>query len=93
MAAQIPVAAAELIGLAYDGQWSFLLQHNVDSGGAPYVNFKAKRGLTESVEVSWHTRQTGTYRLFDCASGINRGRHTISLTKARELLAAEQVSP
>lgn len=67
---------------AIDAGWSVLLQHGKDTGENPFVSVEAREG-DRHLRLTWHTRDTGTYRLFSCALG----RRDISLKAAREELA------
>jgi hypothetical protein len=60
-----------------DYGWSFVLQHGKDTGDHPYINIEARRD-SQHVYITWHTRATGTYRLFTCM--VNK--RDVTLTKA-----------
>lgn len=74
-----PPKLKDLVGALTDHGWSFMVNHGKDTGDHPYVSTEARRG-NESLMITWHTRATGTYRLFTCM--INR--RDVSLTKAME---------
>ena len=57
--------------------WSFMLNHGKDTGNSPFVSVEARRE-NEHIMITWHTRATGTYRLFSCL--VNK--HDATLTKA-----------
>ena len=76
-----PTAARQFAKDAIDAGWNVLIQSGEDTGGSPFVSVEARQGLTH-LRLTWHTRETGTYRLFSCASG----HRDISLKAARELL-------
>ena len=76
-------AAREFAVEAIDAGWSVMLLHGVDTGDSPFVSVEAKRD-DRHIRVTWHTRQTGTYRLFSCAIG----RRDVSLKAARSELTA-----
>lgn len=82
--------ARELLLLAVDHGWSAALARGVDSGGASFVVVKAKRESEPPylVEVTWHTRNTGTYRFFSAVVGAGQGIQRVSLTKAREAVTS-----
>ena len=63
--------------------WSFVVNHGKDTGDSPYVSTEARRG-NDHVMITWHTRATGTYRLFSCM--VNK--RDVSLTKAFESVTA-----
>lgn len=45
--------------------WLFQVEHGEDTGGAPYLTVRARHRESErEVRATWHTRNTGTYRLF-----------------------------
>lgn len=63
--------------------WSFMLNHGTDTGDNPYISTEARRG-TDTLMVTWHTRDTGTYRLFTCM--VNKRDATF--TKIMQAVAA-----
>ena len=79
----IPLKCRELIITLMDGGWSFVVNHGKDTGDSPFISIEARRG-NDHVMVTWHTRATGTYRLFTCV--INR--RDVTLTKAMEAISA-----
>jgi hypothetical protein len=88
-------AARELLLIAIDNGWSASLVHGNDTGANPFVTVTAQRIIAEPyrVVVTWHTRETGTYRLSSAMVGQHRGLRDVSLTKAREALSAERSKP
>ena len=79
--------ARELILQAIDSGWSAALRHGIDTGENPFVTVTAQRASAPyRVTVTWHTRETGTYRLFTSMVGQGVGARDVSLTKAREAL-------
>ena len=62
---------------ALDHGWSAAYQRGKDSGGSPYITIEAsrpngdKRGTIARLTVTWHTRDTGTYRLFGCMTAAH----------------------
>ena len=78
----LPAKLHEAVSAALEGGWSFLVNHGKDTGDSPYVNFEARREGSKSITITWHTRATGTYRLFTC----HNGRHDLTLTKALDAL-------
>lgn len=77
-----PTAARQFATDAINADWNVLVQHSTDTGENPFVSIDAiKSG--RHLRLTWHTRDTGTYRLFSCALG-NRD---VTLTAAREELA------
>ena len=84
----VPAKCKELIGLLVDGGWSFVLNHGEDTGGSPFVTIEARRPSDhprgfDHLMITWHTRNTGTYRLFSCM--LNR--RDVPLKKALEVAA------
>ena len=79
----IPLKCRELIITLMDCGWSFVVNHGKDTGDHPFISVEARRD-TAHVMVTWHTRATGTYRLFSCM--VNK--RDVTLTKAMEVVAA-----
>lgn len=88
-----PEKALALAHAAIDAGWSVAINHSVDTGNSPFVTVEASRPGKASTEnighmegaayfrVTWHTRGTGTYRLFDCQLGEFRYKlHAATLT-------------
>lgn len=99
-----PLAAAtrELIETAVANGWLAYEQHQHDSGGAPFVTVHLRSGYGDDstvAEVTWHTRGTGTYRLFGGvwrrmgSHGRHWGRDVPSMRKLREHIAAHPQDP
>jgi hypothetical protein len=65
----IPANARELIDACLDNGWSILVQHGIDTGSSPYISVEAAKPTNRKIKVTWHTRNTGTYRLFSCMTG------------------------
>ena len=89
-----PKLLADMIAAAIAGGRSFVVQHGTD-GENPFVTFKS-RWLPEGcdiptdISITWHTRGTGTYRLFSAtASGYYRAAHDITGRQAMRLLTGE----
>ena len=78
-----PTKCRELIESLTDNDWSFVLKHGVDTGESPFISIEALRG-DDRIWVTWHTRATGTYRLFSCL--LNK--RVVTLTKAMQAVAA-----
>lgn len=65
--------------------WSFVLQHGTDTGDSPFISIEAKKTKDgETIRITWHTRATGTYRLFSCM--VNK--RDVTLAKAMETITA-----
>lgn len=90
-----PKALAALIDAALAHRRSFIVQHGVDTGDSPFVSFKAQWlpegcDVPTKVTMSWHTRNTGTYRLFSAiARGYYRSWQDITAKKALALVTGE----
>ncbi len=63
--------------------WNYMLNHGKDTGDHPFISIEARRGNLD-VRITWHTRSTGTYRLFSCM--VNK--RDVTLTKALERIAS-----
>ncbi|WP_109527199.1 MULTISPECIES: hypothetical protein [Nocardia] len=87
-----PKALAELVDAALSHGRSFIVQHGVDSGDSPFVSIAVKWlpegcGVPTEIRMTWHTRATGTYRLFSgIACGIYRDWHDVTVKRAMELV-------
>ena len=79
----IPAKFRELIQLLIDNGWAFLVNPGTDSGGCPYLTVEAAHD-NQKLYITWHTRETGTYRLFSC---LHNAR-VVTLTKAMEAITA-----
>jgi hypothetical protein len=69
--ATLPKAATDLVVTAAEHGWRVAVGHGWDSGGSPFVTVQL--GIADPIrqyQITWHTRGTGTYRLF---SKIYRG--------------------
>jgi pterin-4a-carbinolamine dehydratase len=73
----IPAKCKDLISAYAEHGWSFVVQRATDTGDHPYISTEARRG-TDHVMITWHTRNTGTYRLFSCM--VNK--RDVTLAKA-----------
>ena len=74
-------AARDFAVDAIDAGWDVLIRHGKDTGDSPFVSVEAVKP-DRHLRLTWHTRDTGTYRLFSCALG----RRDLSLKAAREEL-------
>jgi hypothetical protein len=80
----IPARCKDLVAELTDCGWSFVLNHGKDTGENPYINIEARRG-DQHIYVTWHTRATGTYRLFTCLSN----KRQTTFARAMEVVAHE----
>lgn len=79
-------AARDLLLLCADAGWDVAVGHGVDTGGSPYVTVRAARQAPDGyLDLTWHTRATGTYRLFSCLLG--RSRSTVRDSTLRDVKA------
>ena len=78
-----PKKLNEVVTGLLDYGWNFVVNHGKDTGGNPYIGIEARRD-TQHVMITWHTRATGTYRIFTCM--VNK--RDVTLTKALEVVAA-----
>lgn len=80
-----PKKLSNVINELLDHGWSFVLQHGTDTGEHPFISVEAKKTKDgETIRITWHTRTTGTYRLFSCM--VNK--RDVTLTKALETITA-----
>lgn len=80
-----PAKLADVVTELLDHGWSFLVQHGKGTGEHPFISIEAKKSKDgDTVRITWHTRATGTYRLFSCM--VNK--RDVTLTKARETITA-----
>jgi len=80
-----PAKLSAVVTALLDYGWSFVVQHGTDTGDSPFISIEAKRSKdSETIRITWHTRATGTYRLFSCV--VNK--RDVSLTKALEAITA-----
>lgn len=82
-----PAKLSDVVTGLLDYGWSFYVQHGSDTGDSPFLHVEGKRG-NEHVYITWHTRATGTYRLFSCM--VNK--RDVSLTKAMETIRTEEAA-
>lgn len=88
-----PTAARDLLNLAIDNGWATAWKPNIASGGASYVSVEGVRGTDDVFAATWHTHDTGTYRLFTCTTGRNLGARDTTLTKLRALITTPKDAP
>ncbi|MBF6422952.1 hypothetical protein IU436_29220 [Nocardia farcinica] len=88
-----PKAMRELIELAHHHRRDYLVAHDTANSGEPFVRLRLRWlpdgcDIATEVTLTWHTFQTGTYRLFQAAAqGYRHGHHRITLTTARRLVS------
>jgi hypothetical protein len=80
-----PTRAQEFLNLAIEHGCAVSWVPNVDTGGSPFVTIQVAREDLR-LEACWHTRDTGTYRLFSLIHGRNRAARDVTLTRAIGLI-------
>ena len=83
MSSTYPTKLKDVVDGLYGYGWNFMLNHGKDTGNSPFISIEARRDR-EDIRITWHTRATGTYRLFSCM--VNK--RDVSLTKALERITA-----
>lgn len=79
--------ARDFLSFAIDHGWAASFVPRVDNSGAPYVTVTAAHSPDTEIRASWHTRDTGTYRLMSCITrGGRRDWYDITLTAAQTLI-------
>lgn len=87
----LPDRASSLVHALLVHGWATKTVHGLDTANNRFVSVEACRGDHE-LRLTWHTRDSGTYRLFSAlARGDGRGRgwHTTTLTAARDLATGD----
>lgn len=82
-----PTAAAQFAAHAIEHGWAVQVVPGTDTGNSPFITVLAIRD-SERLEVTWHTRATGTYRLMHATTGKNLGARPITLAKANQQIEA-----
>lgn len=82
-----PTAAAQLAALAIEHGWAVQAKPGTDTGNSPFVTVLAIR-RDERLELTWHTRNTGTYRLSSAIKGRGSGVRDVTLAKAKQQIEA-----
>lgn len=86
---KVPAKLNELTTAALTAGRSYLVEHNEDTGGNPFVAITVKWADHE-IRATWHTRKTGTYQLFSVIARLpHRGWHDITATQAIALINSE----
>lgn len=79
-------AARDLLNLAIDHNCAVAWKPGTDTGGSPYITVEVRKGEELALSLTWHTRETGTYRLFSALRGRGNQAKTTSLANARRLI-------
>jgi hypothetical protein len=93
---RVPPDFRRLPEIAREHGWAVGHQFSVDNGGSPFVTVAIAKRAAYYVRLTWHTRATGTYRLFSkimrTESDVGPGpwRDTPSLSRIHELIAASK---
>lgn len=82
-----PTAAAQFAAHAIEHGWAVQAIPGTDTGSSPFITVLAIRD-SERLELTWHTRATGTYRLMHGTAGKNLGARPITLAKAKQQIEA-----
>lgn len=65
----------------------FIVNHGMDSGDSPFVALTVKWDELYEVRLTWHTRDTGSYRLFSTlVRTATRNWHWVSMSAAIDLI-------
>lgn len=86
---KVPTKLNALVEAALTAGRPFIVNHGEDTGGSPFVSITVKWPQHE-VRATWHTRNTGTYRLFSALATLpNQGWHDITATRALALIRGD----
>jgi|ERR1700756_794769 len=93
----LPKAAQELLQVAESAGWKSGVERGVDSGGSPFVTVAVGARSGERFwhyQITWHTRGTGTYRLFGkiVRTDVHYWCDAPSLRTIRETIAANSLT-
>ena len=82
-----PRGLVQAVDAALAAGRAFIVNHGTDSGDSPFVSLTVKWPLHE-VRLTWHTRDTGTYRLFSAMAKTDaRNWHDVTMAKAIQVIA------
>lgn len=88
-----PVKARQFLNEALDRDWSGALTRGHDSGSAPYATVIVRDAAGTEMRLTWHTRATGTYRLFSAMRRTPRKDwHDVTLKEAQAALSASRAA-
>lgn len=89
-----PKAMRDLVDDLRANGWPFRVDHGEDTGGSPYLTVNARHRESErGVRATWHTRGTGTYRLFSAMLfRPYRGWRDLAVKALRAEIAAPAVT-
>lgn len=85
----IPKKAFGLVATAAEHRWDTAITHGTDTGDNPYLTVRGLNRSGGEFRTTWHTRGTGTYRLF---SSMVRTRGTWqdrTLTRTLEYVTSD----
>lgn len=86
---QAPKKLTEIVAIALERGRSYSVIHGTDTGDNPFVALTVGWDGHE-VRMTWHTRSTGTYRLFSAIVRTpTRDWHDVTATAAAELIGGE----
>ncbi|MGH3095327.1 MAG: hypothetical protein ACRDMV_04930 [Streptosporangiales bacterium] len=83
---KLPKAAQNLLDTVIAHGWSYAVMWARDSGNCPFVNVKIADSEHE-FHLTWHTRDTGTLRLFGRNLDRRRDRY-VSLSTVLDTVTA-----
>lgn len=92
----LPPAPKALEEVALAHGWRVAHQFSVDNGGSPFVTVHVISRSAYYFRITWHTRMTGTYRLFSkimrslSNDGAGRWDTAPSLTRIREIITTTE---
>lgn len=86
----LPKPARGLVDHLLDAGWQMSLNWS-DQGGALHVTIRGMDPTDPArrAQATWHSRDTGTLRLFTCLVGAGIKCHDSTLTKAVEYIGGE----
>jgi hypothetical protein len=87
----LPTSARLLTTTILDAGWQLAVNWS-DQGGSLHVTIDGMDPTdpARQVRVTWHSRTTGTLRLFSCLVGAGIKCHHSTLTKAQAYIRSEQ---
>lgn len=93
---QLPKAARSLVEYADWAGWRHAVADGVDTGGSPFVTVALRHPESgHAFRITWHTRNTGTYRLFSKSerpAGKGVWRDATSIKAIRAVIGDQRVT-
>lgn len=84
-----PKAAREFLNLAIDHGCAAAWKPGIDTGDSPFITVDVRRGDDIALSLTWHSRDTGTYRLFSALTGRGDAARDTSLARARRRITGD----